>query len=118
MKVYAIARDAQRREEWQTVYGSAQVPVRSQIQKRGQFPALGTVLFYELDVTALTPEQTARLERHIAQKFALDVARVREDIFGAHGVPILAKDIDLVNEAGKHVSPIAPTFAISTRMVM
>lgn len=119
-KIYAVALDPDRRALWRSVYGEPKVPIRSAVRKRGAHPFVGVQLFFELDVAALSPEHLERVVDHIATKFKAfggDRARIRADVLGEHGVPIIDTDVELVDEAGEPIEKGGPIDAFPMRMV-
>lgn len=81
--------DPQRRAEWIDILGTDTVPVVSPIPHRASAPGRPDSLFYRLDLTRVTPDQRARLVKHLAAKFGLLESAVERDM-GDYQVPILA----------------------------
>lgn len=86
----------QRAAEWQAVFGTTTVCVRSPFPHFGNLPGFSEPqLLYLLDLDEITPEQRLALVMHIAEKFSLPAEEV-EAALDTDGVPLLAQDCTAV----------------------
>jgi len=76
--------------EWQTVYGTLTVPVKSPFPVTVEVPEKGKQPAYLLDLAALTDEQRTALILHVAGKFAAPPEEVAEYLAAAGVLPLLA----------------------------
>ena len=83
--------DPERAAEWQAVLGTTTVHVQSPIPTCANLPGKPGALVYFLDLDFLTPQQRVALVDHLAKKFGIDAADVRQLLPGM-GVPILAEN--------------------------
>jgi hypothetical protein len=91
-KTFAIAVDKDRAAMWQRIFGGIEAPVKSVVPGPAFLPGVGATMVYELDLSAITPEQRERLVKEIAGKFKLpewEVDQTLDEI----GCPILADDV-------------------------
>lgn len=80
-----------RAAEWQAVFGTTTVNIKSPLPEWADLPGKGRSIVYFLDLDLITLEQRQRLVEHISQKFNLSAAEVEADL-DAHGMPILDED--------------------------
>lgn len=91
-KTTVTVSNPERKAQWESIFGSATVPVISIIPEMANLPG-----FYEpqrvfkLDLSIITNEHRAKLVAFIAGKFNIPV-EVVSDQLEDHGVPILAED--------------------------
>ena len=83
--------EPERRAEFEAIFGTATVHVKSPFPVRANLPGRPDCLIYELDLELITREQRARLVAFLAEKFGISVEEV-DALLEVHGVPILAED--------------------------
>lgn len=81
----------ERRAEFEAVFGTATVYVKSPFPTRANLPGHPDSLIFELDLESITPEQRERLVAFLAEKFGIAAGEV-DGLLEVHGVPILADD--------------------------
>ncbi|HLE29864.1 MAG TPA: hypothetical protein VI793_17190 [Anaerolineales bacterium] len=86
-----ISPQSPRADDFQKVFGTTTVCVKSPFPEWGNLPGLGRSLVYLLDIETLTAEQLRKMIEHIANKFGLDFAEVAAEL-NQHGMPILAEE--------------------------
>ena len=80
-----------RAAEYQRIFGSATVPVKSFFPTLANLPGFKRPLeVYLLDLDKITTDQRGRLASHIAERFGLNSTEVNRDL-DRHGVPIRAE---------------------------
>lgn len=90
-----LVRSSPRYEDWLKCIGIGDVPLKSCLEKNGNFPGHGVRACYEIDVTKLAPEQIDRFVAHFAEKFKCTPEEVRREILGEHGIPIWTEDVSI-----------------------
>lgn len=92
----ATVKDPERKREWETIFDSDTLPIRSPLPTWVDLPAMGDKLAYELDLKRLTSKQRGRLVEHIIREFepTMTPDEVMTQLM-AEGVqiPILAEDV-------------------------
>jgi hypothetical protein len=81
--------DANRKREFQEIFGSDTVCVLAPIPEQASGP-MGRCLIYQLDLGALTAEQRAHLVRHICARFNTTPEEAELEL-KHRGMPILAE---------------------------
>ena len=98
--VRATIRDtAARAADWERVFGSRQIPIKSPVPHRGSAPGHASAEFYELALEQLSPEQRERLVHHLAERFEIPPAEVYVELRRHGYVPILAEDVSVSIDA-------------------
>lgn len=88
----ATVTDPDRAAEWQAIFGTNTLPIRSIEPQPYTAPQLdGSHLFYELDIDALTGRQRQQLIIALAAKFRIPEQIVAGEL-DIQGVPILAEN--------------------------
>ena len=87
-----INEDSPRAADWLKVLGSREVAITSPQPVLASAPGIEAALFYQLDLSALTAEQRARLIAHLAERFHVPLAEVKRDL-NQVGCPLLAEDL-------------------------
>jgi hypothetical protein len=82
--------DPQRKAEWESIFGTATVRVKSPVPVLADLPGKPNSMIFELDLEAITPEQRGKLVAHLAGKFGISAVEVEANL-DDHGVPILAE---------------------------
>jgi hypothetical protein len=72
--------------DFQAVFGTATVCVKSLLPRLASLPEIGRALVYDLGLETV---------EHIAKRFGLPAEDVEKDL-DSHGVPILAQDCTIV----------------------
>jgi hypothetical protein len=88
---FTVTVQGPRAADFEAVFGTATVHVRSPIPQLAELPGRGMQYVYLLDLALVTPEQRARLIAHIAARFELPADEVAAEL-DDHGVPILVSD--------------------------
>jgi hypothetical protein len=81
-----------RQQDWLTVLGTNEVVLKSPVPYLASAPGIPEALFFEMDLTALSGDQRARLITHLAQRFHVTEQEVARDLDQV-GCPILAADV-------------------------
>lgn len=81
-----------READWLAVFGSREVVLKHPLPVEGSAPGVPHAFFYELDLTALTKEQRARLIAHLAARFQVPEHEVVQQLDQV-GCPILDEDV-------------------------
>jgi hypothetical protein len=81
--------------DFQAVFGTATVCVKSLLPRLASLPEIGRALVYDLGLETVSKDQRQRLVEHIAKRFGLPAEDVEKDL-DSHGVPILAQDCTIV----------------------
>lgn len=87
-----IRQESERARDWQAVFGSREIPLRSPFPHEATAPGIACAWFYDIDLSLLTAGQRARLITHITTRFRIDEREVAADL-DIIGCPILAEDV-------------------------
>lgn len=90
-KDFFVTVTGDRAAEWEQIFGTTTVNVRSPIPQWADLPGKGKSLIFLLDLELITPTQRQRLVEHISRKWNQPPAEVEAEI-KARGVPILDED--------------------------
>lgn len=90
-----ISEQSARYQEWCEVMGSNEIPLKSPFPIAASAPGVKAALFYQIDLTQITPEQRERMIKHIARKFDVDIEEVSSTL-DTVGCPVLADDVIVV----------------------
>lgn len=90
-----VSEQSTRYQEWLEVMGINEIPLESTFPVLGSAPGVKAGLFYQVDLSAITPEQRERMIKHIARKFGVDEQEVSSTL-DAVGCPILAEDVTVI----------------------
>lgn len=93
--IATISRESTRYQEWMEVMGDFVIPLKSPFPAPGSAPGVAVGMFYEIDLSAITAEQRARMITHLARKFGFseeEVASTLDEV----GCPILADDVTVI----------------------
>lgn len=90
-----ISEESTRHREWIEVMGVDEIPLKSPFPEWASAPGVEAGLFYQIDLSAITPEQRERMIKHIARKFEVDEHEVSSTL-DTIGCPILAEDVTVV----------------------
>lgn len=90
-----INEGSERAAAWTAVFGGRVVPLVSPFPHEASAPGIAAAWFYQIDVTAITPGQRARLVAHIASRFDIPEAEV-DAALDTVGCPVLAEDVTVV----------------------
>jgi|SRR5579862_565458 len=93
--IATIRETSERAVAWMRVFGGRMVPILSPIPVWAQAPGVEAGLFYQVDLTTLTPEQRTRMVQHIARTFSLSEAEV-DATLDEVGCPLLADDVTVM----------------------
>jgi hypothetical protein len=92
----AIIREKSARyQEWLSIMGTNEFPLKSPIPEWASAPGIEAALFLQIDLALLTGEQRARLVKHLALKFSIDSREVDQSL-DAEGCPILDEDVMVI----------------------
>lgn len=95
--VVTVQSPAERVREFEDVFGSATVPVKSPYPTYAELP-IGRHLVYELDVAGLEPRVRLRLTAHLAVKFGSTPHAVDRELDDV-GMPVLAEGCSMMTES-------------------
>lgn len=90
----ATVTNPERRAFWESIFGTAILPILSFIPVRVNVPGHPNTLAYMLDLRLISPEQRKRLIRALSKNFNVPLAEV-EATLDARGVPVLADDVSV-----------------------
>jgi hypothetical protein len=82
---------------WLDGFGCHGIPVISPVPHVGLFKGQARH-FYTADVSAFSPDQLQRVASHLSRRVGVPIAEVLIDLLGEHGLPILAEDVQVVEE--------------------
>lgn len=93
---YVLILNDHRAEAFSRIMGRNRVPVEGPETEYARLPRIGRQAVYKIDLSALTPEESARLAEYLAELWDMPMERVGEEI-AARGVPIRAEGATLID---------------------
>lgn len=92
---YVRITDPERSREFEGIFGTAEVPVKSLQPVIGNAPGMKNKPFYILDIWCLSYTEYAKLAHHLAEKFSLPIEETYKEL-NKNGCPILAEHCSIV----------------------
>lgn len=88
----ATVRDPERKRDWEAMFGTDTVPIKSPLPDWAVVPGVGRTLVYELNLAVITAAQRERLVEYVTARFGYAATEV-EDRLDAEGMPILSNEV-------------------------
>jgi len=87
-----LSQSSSRVDDWLKVFGTTIIPLRSPLPTIAILPGLGERVIYQIDISALSPEQRQRMIQHISRRFRIAPEEV-DAALDEQGCPIRAEDV-------------------------